>query len=145
MTRLKLRDMTATALPRWNTTAFYPSLDSAEFIADFKLVFEKLSVLEGLFETHGINKLESALEAGKAVAAFDQIAPLLNEYLTHNKLVSAYIYLFVSTDARDNAAQAKLSELQLAGVRSGKLFTRFFACFLTDFSNNIASFGFYEF
>ena len=117
--------MTEPALPRWNTTAFYPSLDSAEFIADFKLVFTKLDVLEELFETHKIGKLEGTLEVGQAVAAFDQIAPLLNDCSTHSKLVGAYIYLFTSTDTRDNAAQAKLSELQLAGVRSGKLFTRF--------------------
>jgi oligoendopeptidase F len=117
--------MTEAALPRWNTTAFYPSLDSAEFAADFKLVFTKLEVLEGLFETHAIGKLDQPLEPAKAVAAFNEIAPLLNEYLTHNKLVTAYIYLFVSTDARHDAAQAKQSELQLAGVRSGKLFTRF--------------------
>ncbi len=117
--------MTTATLPRWNTTAFYPSLDSHEFAADFKLVFTKLEVLEKLFETHKIGKLEGRIEAGQAVAAFDQIAPLLNDFSTHNKLVTAYIYLFVSTDARDNAAQAKQSELQLASVRSGKLFTRF--------------------
>ena len=117
--------MTESALPRWNTTAFYPSLDSAEFSADFKLVFAKLEMLEGLFETHNIGKLEAPLEAGQAVAAFAQIAPLMNEYLTHSKLVRGFIHLFVSTNARDNAAQAKQSELQLADVRSGKLSTRF--------------------
>ena len=117
--------VTTATLPRWNTTAFYPSLGSAEFDADFKLVFTKLEGLETLFETHGIGKLETQLEAGKAVAAFDEIAPLMNDYLTHAKLVRGFIYLFVSTNARDNAAQAKQSELQLADVRSGKLHTRF--------------------
>ena len=116
---------TTATLPRWNTTAFYPSLDSAEFIADFKLVFTKLEVLEKLFEKHEIGKPDGMLEVDNAVAAFDQIAPLMNEYLTHTKLVRGFIYLFVSTNARDNAAQAKQSELQLADVRSGKLYTRF--------------------
>jgi pepF/M3 family oligoendopeptidase len=114
---------TVAALAQWNTTAFYPSLESSEFQADFARAFSALDELEGLFEQYSVQKLESA--PANATEAFDQIAPKLNDYYTLTRLVGGYIQLFVTTNARDNAAQAKMSEMQAAYVRGGKLGTRF--------------------
>jgi oligoendopeptidase F len=110
-------------LPHWNTDTLYPGLESPAFTADFQRVFASLDELEQVFETHQIQKLEVAPES--AVAAFDDIAPKLNAYYELTKLVSGYLQLFITTNARDNAAQAKMSELQAAFVRAGKLGTRF--------------------
>jgi pepF/M3 family oligoendopeptidase len=110
-------------LPKWNTTAFYPDLESDAFKRDFAGVFTRLDELEALFERHDIQKLEVAPQ--NAQVAFDEIAPKYNAHFEHLKLVGSYIQLFITTNARDNAAQAKMSELQAAYVRGGKLGTRF--------------------
>ncbi len=110
-------------LPHWNTDTLYPGLESPAFAADFQRVFASLDELEQVFERHQIQKLEVAPE--NAVAAFDSIAPKLNAYYELTKLVGGYLQLFITTNARDNAAQAKMSELQAAFVRAGKLGTRF--------------------
>jgi oligoendopeptidase F len=112
-------------LPRWNTTAFYPGLTSDEFQSDFAQVFSSLDELEVLFETQDIRKLETAPERTQSVSSFERILPLLNAYTKKIQLVNGYVQLFVTTDARDNIAQAKRSELQLAFVRGSKLSTRF--------------------
>jgi oligoendopeptidase F len=112
-------------LPHWNTDALYPSLESPEFNTDFAGVFSRLDELEELFQAHGIGKSEGTPDTGTSAASLEAIAPKLNAYYEHVKLVGGYVQLFITTNARDNAAQAKMSELQAAFVRAGKLSTRF--------------------
>lgn len=116
--------MTATTerLPHWDTNSLYPSLDSPEFARAFQEVQERITRLEELFDRHGVRKLEppSAVEA----STFETLVQDCNALSELTRTVRAYIVCFTSTDARNDLAQAKLSELQMAGVRVGKLTTR---------------------
>src|SRR5205085_9404413 len=51
----------------------------------------------------------------------------LNEVLAARQTLMAYVQGFVTTNSRDDLAQAKRSELELQGVRLTQLVTRFTA------------------
>jgi oligoendopeptidase F len=116
--------MTATTqrLPHWDTKSLYPSLDSPEFGRAFQDVLEGILKLEGMFERHGVRKLISSADVD--ASAFETVTTDWNALLDLMRTVRGYIVCFTSTDARNDLAQAKLSELQMASVRVGKLGTR---------------------
>ncbi len=116
--------MSQIQLPQWNTSAFYPSLESAEFIADFQGLFVDLSSLETLFEQHQIARLESAPDPSNSAQALEAILSSMNALINQVRLVQGFISCFTSTDSRNDQAQAKASELQLFYVRQSKLGTR---------------------
>jgi pepF/M3 family oligoendopeptidase len=117
--------MTATTqrLPHWDTKGLYPSLDSPEFGRAFQEVLEGILGLEGLFERHGVHRLETPVAVD--AKAFEAVLNDWNALLERIRTVRGYVTCFTSTDARNDLAQAKLSELQMASVRVGKLGTRF--------------------
>ncbi len=116
--------MSQIQLPQWNTSAFYPSLESAEFNADFSGLFSDLSALEALFEQHQIVRLETVPSPSDTAQALEVILSSLNALLNKVRLVQGFISCFTSTDSRHDQAQAKASELQLFYVRQSKLSTR---------------------
>ncbi len=126
MNRIYTRRVTQTIeqLPQWNTTAFYPSLDSSAFLADLQSVQSDLAALEALFEQHGVNRLEFAPDGQTAAQTFEPIVQDLNALQHRIRLVTGFINCFVSTDSRNDLAQAKQSELQLVNVRIFKLIKR---------------------
>ncbi len=109
-------------LPHWDTKSLYPSLDSPEFAAAMEDVLNRISGLEQLFERHGVQGQPSASADS---SAFEIVLNDWNALMDSMRTVRSYIACFTSTDARNDAAQARLSELQMAGVRTGKLGTRF--------------------
>ncbi|MEY4530269.1 MAG: hypothetical protein RLZZ156_990 [Deinococcota bacterium] len=111
-------------LPEWNTTAFYPALDSTEFTTDFQGLFTDLTALEALFEQHKIAKVEISPNPAESAQSLEAALNSLNSLADKVRLVSAYIHCFTSTNSRNDLAQAKLSELQLFYVRQSKLYTR---------------------
>ncbi len=114
-------------LPQWNTTAFYPALDSAEFNADFQALFTEITALEAVFEQHKIQKLEVSPSGADTAQPLEAVLSGMNVIQEKVRLVQGFISCFTSTDSRNDLAQAKASELQLAHVRLGKLATRFTA------------------
>ncbi len=112
------------SLPEWNTTTFYPALDSAEFTTDFVGLFSDLTALEALFEEQKIKKLETSPKPAEAAQSLEMVLQSLNSLAEKVRLVSAYIHCFTSTNSRNDFAQAKASELQLFYVRQSKLYTR---------------------
>jgi pepF/M3 family oligoendopeptidase len=105
----------------------YPSLDSVEFEQDFQALLDEIGALTALFERHGVGKREPAPLDAPTVAAFEEVTSTLNAMVDHARVVQAYIYSFVSTNSRDNAAQARLSVFQQEGVKLSQLSTRFVA------------------
>ena len=111
-------------LPEWNTTAFYPSLDSVEFKTDFEQSLHDLSALEALFEEYHIGRLESAPNGADSAAPLEAVLSSLNALQRRARLLGAYVLCFTATDSRNDAAQATASELQLSEVRLSQLKTR---------------------
>ena len=118
---------TAHALPHWDLSGVFPSLDSPEFRGGFTDVATRISALETRFEAEGVARRDPAPLDDRTIATFEQVLTDLNATLETVETISGYIYSFVATDTRDDLAQAKLSELDQQAVRIEKLGTRFTA------------------
>ena len=114
-------------LPHWDMTAVYPSLDSPEFKQGFQVFTHALDGLTELFDRDGIAQQEPAPLDDATVRRFEAVIEPYNAILDQATTLRAYINGFVSTDSRDELAQAKMSELRLAMVRLSMLGTRFVA------------------
>ena len=111
-------------LPHWDMTTVYPSLDSPEFEAGFRSVIGAIARLGELFDQHGIAKRQPAPLDEATVQALETVIQAMNAVLEEMRTVSVYINSFVSTDSRNNLAQARQSELQQHAVRLTMLGTR---------------------
>jgi oligoendopeptidase F len=118
---------TASALPRWNVGVVYPSLESPEFARAFQDVADQVGALGTLFDALGVGERASPAVDDETRRAVEAVIDRLNELLDHVRTVSAYISAFVTTNTRDNLAQAKYSELQQQSVKLSQLTTRFTA------------------
>lgn len=115
----------AGALPHWDMTPIYPALDSGEFSAAFESVLAGLGALRDLCDTHGVRRRDPAPLDDATVASFEAVTERLNALSEELRTVYAYITAFVTTNARDDQAQARLSELQGHLVELRKLGTRY--------------------
>jgi len=111
-------------LPHWDMTTVYPSLESPEFDAGFRSVIGAIARLGELFDRHGVAKRQPAPLDEATVQAFETVIRAMNAVLEEMRTVSVYINSFVSTDSRNNLAQARQSELQQNAVRLTTLGTR---------------------
>jgi pepF/M3 family oligoendopeptidase len=110
--------------PRWVMSNVYPSLASREFkaaVADYK---QQVAGLEKFFD-------KKMAVLGPKTPAKD-LAPLVGDALNRiNRIqnlsgtIGPFIYAYVSTDSRDQAAMRALSEFEQAGLPMDKLITRF--------------------
>ncbi|MBI4788446.1 MAG: M3 family oligoendopeptidase [Chloroflexi bacterium] len=114
----------AGALPHWDLSVIYPGLDSPAFLSDFHSITTTLDQLTEFFNARGIAKREPAPLDAATVATFEDAINAANALLDQSRTVGAYITGFVTTDSRDNLAQAKMSELQQQSVRLTQLATR---------------------
>ena len=114
-------------LPRWDMSVVYPGLDSPEFEEGFRSVVEAINSLAALFDKYQIERRENMHLDDTVVQTFEQVLDRYNAVLEQTQTLSAYISSFVSTDSRNNLAQAKWSELQRETVKLSQLGTRFTA------------------
>lgn len=116
------------ALPRWDVSTVFPSLESPEFANGFADVIRRVDALAALFDTLGVERLNATAAPDEAtISRVEQAITALNETLAPYRTLSSYIYSFVATDSRDTLAQARQSELQRQSVRLAQLRTRFTA------------------
>src|SRR5262245_16694164 len=111
--------------PRWDMTAIYPALESSEFAAAFESVLLELGALRELCDAHGVRRRDAAPLDDTTVEAFEAVTDRLNALSEELRTVYAYITAFVTTNARDDLAQARLSELQGQLVELRKLGVRY--------------------
>jgi pepF/M3 family oligoendopeptidase len=114
-------------LPRWDLTALYPALHSPEFAAGFVRLLSDFDLLAALFAELGVRGDHAATLDDGLVAAFERALSSLNSVEQQLHSTYAYVYGHVSTDSRNELAQARLSELQERSVTLSKLQTRFCA------------------
>lgn len=115
----------AEGVPRWDMSVVFPALRSKEFDAEFAYVIESIDVLAELFDRLHVGPRERTDVDADTVDAFESVMSRYGELLERLQTLSAYISAFISTDSRDTAAQARMSELQQHAVRLSQLQTRF--------------------
>lgn len=115
---------TAQMLPRWDMDVYFAGLDSAGFKAAFDEVISDIHDLEKTFDRLNIRRVSVPdVDAGVAEAV-DAAMSGMNAVLEKYQLVVTYIYSFISTDSRNDAAQALMSQLDEELVTLEKLDTR---------------------
>ena len=118
---------TTAALPRWDMSVVFPSLESPEFAEGFRSVVAAIDGLGALFDEVGVAAHEPAPLNDATVRSFERVVERYNAVLDEYRTLSAYIAAFVSTDSRDDAAQARQSELRQQSLKLAQLGTRFTA------------------
>lgn len=111
-------------LPHWDMTPIYPSLESPEFLDGVQTVSAEVNALAEWFDEHHIERQEHPVTDAETVRTFDEAIARLNALLDRINTTYAYVSAFVTTDSRNAAAQAKLSELELPNITLSKLSTR---------------------
>ena len=119
--------------PRWDVSAYFPSIGSREFFAAREELGADVDRLGALYDEHDVHGGPPRPVDDAAVASFETVLEATNRLLERQRLLSAYVQAFVTTDARDTLAAATASQLQAQSARVRALFTRFEAW--------VASFG----
>ncbi len=117
----------ASHTPRWDVSNVYPSLDSAEFKADFDLMNTSVDALFAYLNEHKISKNAAEpteSDPSKLAANLDHLVESLNYLYTLYSTLRAYIAAFVSTDSYNAEAQRTMSIFQQNGVRLEQAQTR---------------------
>jgi pepF/M3 family oligoendopeptidase len=117
--------MTATALPRWDVSAIFPALDSPGFAAAHEALVADLDRLTALYDRHDVRGGEARPPTDADISAFDAVLTATNDLLDEVRTLNAYLYTFVSTDARDDEAAGLQSQVQTQLAALGHLAKRF--------------------
>ena len=104
----------------WNPAQIFPSLDSSEFVAEFEGTLSDLSTLERDFPA-------LTAQGADLTASLETLLTRFNALLEKQRLLVGYLTLFITTDSRNDVAQAKMSELETRLLPFSMLYTRFAA------------------
>jgi len=114
--------ITADALPRWDLSVFFPSVNAPEL----REAMEQLFVdIDGL--VHAVNDLANGGATGsslsdEAVQAFDAMFHRFNAVLDSFETIEAFLYGYIATDSRDDDAQALHSEMEQRALPLDQLY-----------------------
>ena len=114
-------------LPRWDLSALFPSLESPEFAEGFDRLLSGIEELDQLFEEVGITAMSTGRPETTPLAEFERVLNLLNDVSQQLDSMGSYLYGCISTDSRNELAQARFSQFQERTVALDKLQTRFTA------------------
>jgi oligoendopeptidase F len=114
-------------LPRWDLSALFPGLDSPEFAAGFDRILSGIDRLAHLFDEVGITATATSRAQTAPVADFERVLSALNDVSLQLESMGSYLYGCISTDSRNEKAQARFSQFQERAVALDKLQTRFTA------------------
>jgi oligoendopeptidase F len=115
----------AARLPRWDVADIFPSLESPAFAAAHEGLVASLTRLRGLYDEHGVRGGDPHDPSEAEVAGFEQVVDGTNALLDQVRTVTAYISSYVTTDARNDTAQAMSSEVQSELTELARLTKRF--------------------
>jgi pepF/M3 family oligoendopeptidase len=113
--------VTTEALPRWDLSVVYPGIDSPEFAAGFEETFRQVDDLVRLFDELTSDDQPPAPLSDVTVSAVETLIDGFNTIYEAIETLSSYIYGHVSTDSRDDLAQARLSEFEQRALPLSKL------------------------
>ncbi|MEY2431758.1 MAG: hypothetical protein QOC92_1483 [Acidimicrobiaceae bacterium] len=116
---------TEATLPHWDLTSFYPGLDSREFSSAHEGIGAGVARLTALYDEHDVREGDPVELDKDSITAFEEVIAETNELQDHLRLVNAYLYGFITTDARDERANALHSQLQAQAAPLRTLSSRF--------------------
>src|SRR5579884_124568 len=117
--------MTTAAVPRWDVTAYFPSIGSREFASAQEALGADVDRLAALYEQHDVRGGSPRPLDDAAIAAFETVMDATNSVLESLRLLSAYVNSFVTTDAGDEEAAVVASRIQARSARLRALSGRF--------------------
>lgn len=115
------------ALPHWDMTTVYPSLESPEFDAAFRAIDHKIDDLVRLFDAKVRPTDQPPAIDAELVATFDTVVQAYNGAHDDLQTLFSYISQYLSVDSRNHLAQARGSVLRQCAARLFKLDKRFAA------------------
>src|SRR5215210_2437736 len=114
-------------LPRWDLSALFPGLDSPEFAEGFDRLVSGIDDLVNLFDEVGVSSaLRNRSDTAPSVD-LERVLNALNDVVQRLDSMGSYLYGCISTDSRNEAAQARFSQFKERAVALDKLETRFTA------------------
>ena len=116
-----------TRLPHWDMTTVFPSLDSSEFTAAYDALLTAIAELVTVADEHGVRKTDGLAVDDETVATFEDMLTRLNDIGDRSREITSYLYSFITTEAQNDAAQARNSELSMNMIPMSKVGTRFVA------------------
>ena len=114
-------------LPRWDLSALFPGLDSPEFAEGFDRLLSGVDHLTYLFDELGITSTPTRRSETAPIVEFEQALNALNDLTQQFDSMGSYLFGCISTDSRNDLAQARFSQFQECAVALDKLQTRFTA------------------
>ena len=114
-------------LPRWDMTPIFPSLDSPEFEREFNSALQSIVSLGQTFDRHNVRRRTSPGVDADWTRGWEEVIGELNELRARLRTLGSYIHCFSSTDANDQTAKARQSQLETQSVLLGQLETRLVA------------------
>jgi oligoendopeptidase F len=112
-------------LPRWSVRDVHESFTSRSFVDAMERSASNVARLEALFDEHGIRAMDARQPTDEDVTACESVIDAYNSTTQDLEHLEAYIYATVSTDVRDEQAQALLSEVEVTESRIRPLLARF--------------------
>ncbi len=112
------------AVPRWDLTNVYPSLESKEFKAAIEDYKKQVAGL-GKFFDRKVAMAGAKTPASELAALIGETVSRINKIQMLSGTIGPFIYSYVTTDSHDKAATRALSEFEQAGLPMNKLFIRF--------------------
>jgi pepF/M3 family oligoendopeptidase len=121
-----VRSLSAEAeqLPRWDVSDVYPALDSREFRAALEQAHADAARAAATLDRHGIRTTEPRPATERDGRAADAAIGAINDLGALLARLSSYVYATVSTDSRDERAQALHGELDGIEARLTPLVAR---------------------
>ena len=116
-----------TRLPHWDMTTVFPSLDSSEFAAGYDALLRAIDEVVAVADAKDVRRQDALVVDDATVATFEDVLSRLNDIGDRSREITSYLHSFITTEAQNDVAQAKNSELQMRLVPMAKISTRFVA------------------
>ena len=113
--------------PRWDMTTLFPSLESTQFTEEFDAVVKEIAELGALFDRVNVRRRPDSGIDQDFVRDYEDVTNRVNTLRDRLRTVDSYIGCFVTTDARDETAKARESQLDSRSVLLDQLMTRYVA------------------
>ncbi len=116
-----------TGLPHWDMSSVFPSLESPEFVEAFETGIQGIGALVCLFDRHQVRRREVSVVDTAFVQAYEEVTARLSALQEQMGVLGSYLGCFTATDARDDLARSRQSELGTQSVHLSKLYSRYTA------------------
>lgn len=102
----------STELPRWSVDDVHESLDARSFADAMEQLRASVQRVRAAFDEHGIRAIEPRTATPDDGVAADAVITAYNDVAAQARQLWSYIYASVSTDSRNERAQAAMGELE---------------------------------